>query len=115
MKKVRSAKGVLVDFDLMKIKETLEAEPAPTDVRARQDHIDARLRRRMRTMKPTALPTTPPKRPIEVAPTSPAVNDTDVEMIDENDVETIEKPQPKPTQQKARRTTKKSTKTSDSE
>jgi hypothetical protein len=47
-KKVRSAKGMIIDFDLLKIKEQISNTPAPSSVRARQDHIDQRLRRRLR-------------------------------------------------------------------
>lgn len=47
-KKVRSARGEILDFDLLKIKEKMTTKPAPTDVRRRQDFIDKRLRRRIK-------------------------------------------------------------------
>jgi len=50
-KKVRSAKGELVDFDLMKIKEQIASAPPTLDVKARQDFIDKRLRRRLKKAK----------------------------------------------------------------
>lgn len=55
-KKVRSAKGVIVDFDLMAIKEQMAAAPAPLDVKKRQDFIDRRMRRRLKK-KPNLRPT----------------------------------------------------------
>lgn len=51
VKKVRSAKGEIVDFDLMKIKQQLGDSAAPTNVQARKDFIDQKLRRRMRKIK----------------------------------------------------------------
>jgi len=68
-KKVRSAKGEMVDFDLLKIKEQIASEPAPLDVKARQDHIDQRLRRRLRKVKKTPIA---PAAPVVVEPTLPA-------------------------------------------
>lgn len=53
-KKIRSARGETVDFDLLKIKEQIASAPAPTDVRARQDFIDKRLRRRLKKVTPPA-------------------------------------------------------------
>ena len=50
-RRVKSAKGKLVDFDLIAIKEQIASGPAPTNVQARQDHIDARMRRRLRSKK----------------------------------------------------------------
>lgn len=46
--KTRSARGELVDFDLLKIKEQIASNPAPTDVKARQNFVDRRLRRRVK-------------------------------------------------------------------
>lgn len=76
-KKVRSAKGLLVDFDLLKIKEQIASNPAPMDVKARQDHIDKRLRRRIRTAAKT-----PVASPVTVKPTLPsAENANQVEPL----------------------------------
>lgn len=106
-KKVRSAKGQMVDFDLLKIKEQIASDPAPLDVKARQDHIDQRLRRRLRKVKKT---TPPPTAPVVVQPTLPAAERAEQPepLIDEKVVaveEVVEKPV---TKQKAR-TTKKTT------
>lgn len=51
MPKTRSAKGVMVDFDLLKIRQKLSAQPVTLDVKAREDFIDKKLRRRMRKIK----------------------------------------------------------------
>lgn len=56
-KRVRSAKGVVVDFDLIAIKEQMAAAPAPLDVKKRQDFIDRRMRRRLKK-KPAIRPGT---------------------------------------------------------
>ena len=109
MKKIRSARGTVVDFDLMQIKQAIGSQPAPTDVAARQDHIDARLRRRMRNLKKTPISPTrrqTPTQPTKVEAQSPAVNEADVEFIDPvEEVEETTKAAPKTTQQKARRKT----------
>jgi len=68
-RQVRSAKGVVVDFDLIAIKEQMAAAPAPLDVRKRQDFIDRRMRRRLKR-KPTT-------RPDVVAPVVPATDIVD--------------------------------------
>jgi len=47
-KKVRSVRGEMVDFDLMQIKKQIAAQPAPLEVKARQDFIENRLKRRMK-------------------------------------------------------------------
>ena len=47
-KKIRSAKGEIVDFDLLKVKEQIAAAPAPQDVKMRQDFIEKRMRRRLK-------------------------------------------------------------------
>lgn len=51
MSKVRSAKGEIVDFDLLKIKAQMTAAPKPVDVKAREDFIDKKLQRRLRRLK----------------------------------------------------------------
>jgi ribosomal protein S21 len=46
MSKVRSAKGEIVDFDLLKIKQQMQTTPKPVEVKAREDFIEKRLKRR---------------------------------------------------------------------
>jgi len=47
-KKARSARGVMVDFDLMQIKRQIAAAPTPLEVKARQNFIENRLKRRIK-------------------------------------------------------------------
>jgi hypothetical protein len=57
MPRTRSAKGQLVDFDLLKIRQKLAAQPVSIDVKAREDFIDKKLsRRRMRKVKTANTP-----------------------------------------------------------
>jgi hypothetical protein len=50
-KKVRTAKGQIIDFDLLRIKQQLGDAPKPANVQARQDFIDQKLRRRVKRVK----------------------------------------------------------------
>jgi hypothetical protein len=83
-RKVRSAKGEVVDFDLLKIKEQMASAPPPTDVRARQDFIDKRLRRRLKKTAPPA-PKIAPTEKTAVDPKLPGTEELTEEpkMIDE--------------------------------
>lgn len=49
-KKVRSARGEIVDFDLLRIKEEIASAPQSLHVRKRKDFIEQRLRRKIRTI-----------------------------------------------------------------
>ena len=51
-KRVKSARGQIVDFDLLKIKEQIAAAPPPVDVQQRQDFVERRLRRRAKKTLP---------------------------------------------------------------
>lgn len=44
-------RGEVLDFDLLKIKEQMAAVPEPQELRAREDFIEKRLRRRVRRAK----------------------------------------------------------------
>lgn len=50
-KKVISARGVVVDFDLLKVKQQIAESPA-VDVSARENFVEKRLRRRSRRPVP---------------------------------------------------------------
>jgi len=50
-KKTRSAKGEIIDFDLLKIKAQIASTPKTTDVKKREDFIDRKLRRRVKRIK----------------------------------------------------------------
>lgn len=58
-KKVRSAKGVYVDFDLLKIKHQIAATPSSGEVKARQNFIEKKLRRRVRKVDAPVVGTLP--------------------------------------------------------
>lgn len=90
-KKVRSAKGEQVDFDLLKIKEQIAAAPAPTDVRARQDFIEKRLRRRLKKV-PTPAPKIKSDATVAVDPKLPTTEDLTEEpkLIEETQAEVVD-------------------------
>lgn len=48
MPRVKSAKGRVIDFDLLKIKRQIADKPLSIDVKARQAFIDQKARRRLR-------------------------------------------------------------------
>lgn len=91
-KKVRSAKGAIVDFDLIKIKEQIANSVPPADVKAREDFVDRRLRRRLR--RSTVRPPAPklPSKTVEVNPTIPGTNKVQSEMIEEKDAPAKKEP-----------------------
>lgn len=53
-KKVRSARGQLVDFDLLKIKQQIADSPQ-VDVTARENFVERRLRRRTKRTAPPVV------------------------------------------------------------
>jgi len=69
-KKVRTAKGQIVDFDLLKIKEQMVDAPSPANVKARQDFIDQKMRRRVKRVKDQLAEAkkNPKQPPVEVKP-----------------------------------------------
>jgi hypothetical protein len=50
-RKVRSMRGVEIDFDLMDIKAQIAAAPKPLEVKAREDFVDRRMRRRLNRIR----------------------------------------------------------------
>lgn len=50
-KSVRSARGAMVDFDLLRIKQQMASAPKTTTVQAREDFIDQKFKRRLKKMK----------------------------------------------------------------
>lgn len=101
-KKVRSARGDMVDFDLIKIKQQIASRPATSDVRARQDFIERKLHRRIKKVFPKK------QAPVDVIEVD--VEPAMPELIEEPvtpvalDVEPVEATpvEPQPTKQKAR-------------
>jgi len=58
MVKGKSARGEIVDFDLLKIKEQIASAPKTTNVVAREDFIDQKFKRRLRKMTENVSVTT---------------------------------------------------------
>jgi hypothetical protein len=50
-KSVKSARGEDVNFDIMKIKQQMASAPKSTTVKAREDFIDQKFKRRLKKMK----------------------------------------------------------------
>jgi hypothetical protein len=49
-KPVRSARGEVVDFDLLRIKQQIASAPKTTNVKAREDFIDQKFKRRIKKL-----------------------------------------------------------------
>ena len=117
-KKVRSARGEIVDFDLMKVKQQIEAAPEPSTVQARQDFIDQKMRRRLKKVK-RKLDSVPKRRtgpdgnPVEVdkkVATQSAPEGEKIDVVEEEEKKTTKKTAPKKTSKKKRKIKRKTTK-----
>lgn len=95
MTKARSARGVIIDFDLLKIKQNLGAKPRTVEVKAREEFIDKRLRRRLRKGK-LELPTAEASVRVESPELAGAAPTPANELIDKP-VETKQKLRPQKT------------------
>jgi len=96
-KKVRSAKGEVVDFDYLKIKEQLASAPTPVEVKNRQNFIENRLKRRLKKKLPVVATAA-----VNVEPSLPEPVE-DVAVTEES---TVMAEEPKATtKQKARKKT----------
>jgi len=113
-KLVRSARGEMIDFDLMQIQQQLADTPVHADVQARQDFVDRRLRRRVRR-----VPTPPPKLRSEepdVSPKLPGTENTNqLQTFIDEAPEPIEVPEQKPTVTQSRQKARPKTKTPETE
>lgn len=103
-KKIRSARGEQVDFDLLKIKEQMASSPPPMDVKKRQDFIEKRLRRRLKKVPAPAPKTDTNNEETATAPKLAGTEELSEEpkMIDE--VKVVE--EKKPVKRTTRRTRK---------
>ena len=99
----RSARGVMVDFDLMKIKEQMANSPAPLEVKIRQDFIENRLKRRLKKAELPKVETTKVDSAPDMPAPAAAVDESHIEKAD-TAAEVEEKPVVKKstTKQKAR-------------
>ncbi|MFY0658082.1 MAG: hypothetical protein JXR12_15195 [Neptunomonas phycophila] len=89
MAKVRSARGVAVNFDELKIKQQLVETPTPLEVKARQDFVDQRLKRRakrqaQKVLEETQAPVVAEEEKVEEAPETVAAMD-EFEESNENE------------------------------
>lgn len=50
-KGVKSARGEIVNFDVLQITQQLASSPKPVDVKAREDFIDQKFKRRLKKMQ----------------------------------------------------------------
>jgi len=64
----KSARGEVVDFDLLKIKEQIASAPPSTEVSRRKEFIENRLRRRTKKTVPVITPVKVGVAAPEVAP-----------------------------------------------
>jgi len=100
--KGKSARGEVVDFDLLRIKEQMASSPVSIDVQKRQDFVENRLRRRARKKVPQELlDKAQADLDVEVNKTLPSVEGEPAPMIDEKVEVEVSKSVPK-TKQKAR-------------
>lgn len=86
-KGVRSARGEIVDFDLLRIKENLGQAPKASTVKAREDFIDQKFKRRLRRMSETVAQAAAPQAGTAqpqpaVAAVEPAVEEVALEVED---------------------------------
>ena len=95
----RTAKGDMVDFDLIRAKSQMASKPAPTEVSVRQQIIDRRLRKKTTAMNPSPLNTTqvprpapPPHKepPVPKVPEPVDVEDEELIVDDSDDTSTQE-------------------------
>ena len=89
----RSARGEIVDFDLLRIKENLGAAPKPSTVKAREDFIDQKHKRRIRRMTETVAVLSRPSAPVVPTP-EVVVAPTPTEEYDETAPEVLETAEP---------------------
>lgn len=112
MPKARSARGVLVDFDKIRIKQQLSATPTPIEVQKREELVEQRLKRRAKRRAEQAK-----VREAESNNNADEVSDTITENVGDENVIDEESPTDDSAapvrKQKAKQKAKKKTKTSD--
>lgn len=116
-KKIKTARGDTVDFDLLKIKQKISSAPTPSNVKARQEFVDKKLRRRYRKTQRKGS-STQELNQVNVdksVPDSPEQNE-EIQKVDEKQQESTElKTEPEENKQQTtqnktrRRSTRKTT------
>ncbi len=74
---VRSARGEKVDFDKLKIKQQLASAPKTTEVRARENFIDQKFKRRLKRAQQAAV------QKVAGVNVEPNLPEADVEAVEE--------------------------------
>ena len=82
-KGVKSARGVVVDFDLLKIKQQIASAPKPTQVQAREDFIDQKFKRRLKRMNAAATEAAAAQQSAAALDPLPTVDDADQDDADD--------------------------------
>jgi hypothetical protein len=72
--KVRTARGELIDFDLLRIKQQIAKKPPETEVKTRENFIDKKFQRRLKKINPEKIMVELPD--VSVEPTVLETNDT---------------------------------------
>lgn len=107
-KKVKSMRGEVIDFDVQGIKDQIASRPAPSTVKARQDFIDQKYRRRKKISDQIKnLDASKVDRKLAEEPTAQA------EMVDEAVVEQAPEEKKAPAAKKRTVKRKTTTKTED--
>ena len=63
---VRTARGKIIDFDLMKVKTQIASAPKPVAVQNRENFIDRKLRRKLRKAQREAAAKKAANKPVDV-------------------------------------------------
>lgn len=100
----KSARGEIIDFDLLKIKQQIASAPPSSEVSRRKDFIENRLRRRTKKAELPVAAVTVDKPAPEVAPKEDIV-------VEKAAIETAEAPVEKKTTSKQKARTTKTTTT----
>lgn len=110
--KRRSAKGEYIDFDLIRAKQQMGAQPTPTDVRNRQSTIVKRLRKKVDVPPTEIIQEQPQPEPEKVADnvadndtTEPTVENAVEPELSVNESEDIPQRKTRRTKQKAKQPT----------
>lgn len=85
-KGVKSARGELVDFDLLKIKQQIASAPKTTQVQAREDFIDQKFKRRLKRMT-NGIATAIATQQAETVNPLPTADVNEFEIEDDSDAE----------------------------
>jgi len=88
-KKVKTIKGVSIDWDLLKIKQEISNAPTPLEVQERKQYIDNKLRRKINRAKESLV-----KKIIDEQKPEDIISDSNPKnaLVDINTREVIDQP-----------------------